>query len=134
MDDPPLMGLGETSGDVHCGVDRLIQFQWPPLDLFLYRLAFVVGHGDEDPAVFGLVDLVDVAYIRMVECGSRPRLVYETLLGLVVARKLRREELEGHRAPELCVLGLVDHPHPALPKLLEDFVVRYCLPYHTILV
>ena len=51
-------------------------------------------------------------------------------LRLGVARELGRQELEGHDALELRVLGLVDDPHPALAELLENLVVRYRLSNH----
>ena len=41
-----------------------------------------------------------------------------------VVRDLRRQELQGHKAAEFGIFGLVDHTHAAPTQLLGDAVVR----------
>jgi hypothetical protein len=61
----------------------------------------------------------------VVESGSRPRLVQETLLRPWVGRQHRGEELERYPASQEGVLGTVDDSHPAGPGQAEDPVSRY---------
>jgi hypothetical protein len=58
-------------------------------DFFCKRLAFVVGHGDENLLILGLpfggfADFIDRANIGMVERRSRLRLINEAHSGLFV--------------------------------------------------
>jgi hypothetical protein len=53
------------------------------------------------------------------------------VLGLLVFGHVIGQELEGNKTPELHILGLVDHPHPAAAQLLDDAVVRDVLADHS---
>lgn len=57
----------EASGHLNNRGDRLVQCQWPPREAVLERLSLVVGHHNEDLAVGGLIDLVDVRDIGVIE-------------------------------------------------------------------
>jgi len=63
------------------------------------------------------------ANIGMVQGRGSLRFLDEPLSGIQVASEFGREKLEGNRAPELCVLSLVDNPHPAAAQLLDDFIL-----------
>ncbi len=66
----------------------------------------------------------------MVEPGGGFGLALETLAGLVIAQKVRREEFQRDGAVELGVLGLIDDTHPAFAELGGDLVVRNGLADH----
>ena len=46
-------------------------------------------------------------------------------------RRIVGDEFKSNEAPELDVLGLVDHTHPAATQLLNDSVVRNGLTNHS---
>jgi len=46
---------------------------------------------------------------------------------LGVFGQLRRQKLEGDCPLKLCILGLVDDPHPPFSDLLEDLIMGYDL-------
>ena len=87
------------------------------------RLPLAEGHGDEQRAVGGLVDLVDGADVGVIEGGGGARLAQEAPLVLLAGAALGGEELERHRPVELEVDRLVDHAHAAAPEAIEDPVV-----------
>jgi hypothetical protein len=68
----------------------------------------------------------------VLESGSRLSLVDEPRLGRLVAGEFWRKELEGNRASESDVLGLVDHTHPSAAEFFEDPVTRYGLTDHLV--
>ncbi len=122
VDDALAVGLGQPAGHLLGDVGRLVHRQRPALDLAAQGLAVVAGHGEVEPAVLGLAHLEDRAEVGVVERRGRPRLLQEAGLGHRVARQLRRQELERHRAAEPGVLGLVDHAHAAAAQELQDAV------------
>ena len=79
---------------------------------------------------FVLADFVDGADVGMVQGGGRTGLAPEALQSLRVLRDLVGKELEGDKATERGVLGLVNHAHPAAAELLDDAVVRDGLADH----
>ena len=80
----------------------------------------VVGHYQIQLAVARLIDLVDGADVGMVQRGGGLGFLKEPLLSGVVFGQIRREELDGDRALEAGVRGLVDDTHPALAELAND--------------
>jgi hypothetical protein len=104
--------------------------QWFAGDTFLQGRALVTGHGQEQPSVGGLVDLVDAADVGVIQGGSGLGLMNEASLGFGVVGELGRQELEGHGALELEVPSPVDHPHAPLAELPVDPVMRYGLADH----
>ncbi len=78
---------------------------------------------DTEQALFGFEQLVDVADVRMVERGGRQCLGPEPVLGLLVGRLALANRLDGDRAFELLVVGLVDDAHAAGANGREDLVV-----------
>ena len=77
-----------------------------------------------------LPDLVDRADIGMVESGGGVRLALETGQSLGVLGDVIGKKLQGDKAVQGYVLGLVDHTHPAAAQLLDDAVVRDGLADH----
>src|SRR6185295_11212057 len=120
VDDPLEVGGGETGGDLGGDVDGLEQRQRPALDPALEGLAVAEGHGDEQPLVLRLVDLVDGADVGMVEHRGGPRLAQEAPLVGLVAATVGGEELEGDGAPELEVLGLVHDSRTPAGEAFEN--------------
>src|SRR5271156_5611347 len=75
-----------------------------------------------------LADFINGANVGMVQGGSGLRLTVESPQSLRVRRELVRQELQGHKAVKLGVLGLVHHAHPTTAKLFDNAVVRDGLP------
>ena len=68
--------------------------------------------------------------VGMVESRGGARFALKTLDGLGIARKIFRKELEGDKAAEGGVLGLIDHAHATAAKFFGDVVVRNCPANH----
>jgi len=113
--------------------ERFLNGKGTTLQPLLQRSARVVGHRDEQLPVIALLDGVNAADVGMVQSRRGPRLTEEALLRDVVMAPFRRQELEGHAAVEVRIVGLVDHTHPAATHLGENPVVRNGLPNHSAL-
>src|ERR1700720_355072 len=95
----------------------------------LQSLAIQELHGDERLAAL-LADVVDRADVGMVESRCGLRFTLKTGKSLGVPGYFIGQELEGDKAVQSGVLGLVDHTHPAATQLLHDAVVRNGLADH----
>ena len=93
-------------------------------ELLLQRLAFVIGHDDEQLPVVGLLDVVDDADVAVVGRGCRLRLPQKPLLGALVVTPLRREKLERDGAPQLGVARVIHHTHTTAADLGDDVILR----------
>src|SRR4051812_34806653 len=82
------------------------------------RAAGDVLHRHEGVAPI-LAHLEDGGHVRMADSSGGPRLAEEASPPLFIHRD-RREELQGHDAPELGVLGKVDDPHPPATELCAE--------------
>ena len=60
----------------------------------------------------------------MVQSGGGARFTLKAFQSLAVLGKMFGEKLQGDKAAELDVFGLINHTHPAATQLLEDAVVR----------
>ena len=90
-------------------------------------------HRDERLHVRALTcffDRIDRANIRMVQRRCCTRLQQKAVERILIARQLRRQELERDFAPQREVFRLVHHPHPAAAQLAGDAVVRDGLVDH----
>ena len=107
-----------------CDLDRepqgLRDRKRPRRDTARERVALVVGQHEVGAALVGGPDLVQRADVGMIDGGDGTGLDEEALLGIEVARQVRREELEGDRAAQTGVLCAVDDAHATAPDLLED--------------
>jgi hypothetical protein len=113
----------DTSAGYSNGAENAVR-KWSPTDEMLQRLTIQKLHCEESLA-FTFANLVNGADIRMVKCGSSLRVALEAFEGLVVSGYIVRQEFQGDKAMEVCVLGLVDDSHTAA-ELLEDSVVGNC--------
>ncbi len=77
-----------------------------------------------------LLDRINSADIRMVQRRGSARLQKKTVESILVARKLRRQKLQRHLAPQIQIQRLVHDPHPAAAKLAGNAVMRDGLPNH----
>src|SRR6185436_9013324 len=100
---------------------RLGDAQRPALQPLAERLALEQLHGDEQLAVL-LADVVELADVRMVDAGGRPRLALEApARGVVAAQGAHLLERDG--AAEPLVPGCVDDAHAALAERARHGVV-----------
>src|SRR3954468_21385292 len=95
----------------------------------LDRASLQEFHCDEGSAVT-LVDGVDGADVRMIKSRGSASLAAKTFEGLGVASDFFGQELQGYKAAETCVLGLVDNAHSTAAEFLRDAVVRDGLANH----
>jgi hypothetical protein len=91
-------------------------------DALPQRLALQILHGNE-VLPLKLVDVVDRAYIGMIQCRSRLCLASEALQSVLVLGQLFWQKLQGDGALKLGVLGLIDNTHSASAELFDDTVV-----------
>ena len=131
VDDALSVGRLQTPGDVDSEPDRLIDGHGALLQTLSYRLTFIARQNEEELSVLGLLDLVDRAYVGMVEPGSGLSLREEPVLGTLVASEFGGEELERDRALEPGVLGPVDDAHAAAAEFLDDPVMADGLADHS---
>ena len=77
-----------------------------------------------------LIDVVDRADVGVIQRGRRARFALEPLERAGLQGHVFRQELEGDRAIEPAVLGLVDDAHAAAAEEFGDLVVRNPLADH----
>ena len=88
-------------------------------------------HGDKGLSVL-VINLVDGADVGMIQGRSSFGFALEAAESLLIFGHFIGQELEGHKATEFDILGLVDHTHPAAAQFLDDAVVRNGLADHVI--
>jgi hypothetical protein len=86
-------------------------------------------HGDECLLVL-FANVVNRADVGMVQCGRGLGLALKAGECLWVTGNVFRQEFEGDESMKACVLGLVNHTHPAATQLLHNAVVRDGLADH----
>jgi len=123
------VGGVERIGNLDREREKGLKLHGAPGDPVLERRALEEFHDDEGPAAF-LADLVDGADIGMVEGGGSLRLTLKTGQSLRVFGDVIGQELEGDKAVEVQVLGLVNHAHATAAELFDDAVVRNGLVDH----
>jgi hypothetical protein len=69
----------------------------------------------------------------MIQRRSRPRFQQKSIQSILIARKLWRQKLQRHLAPEVKVLRLIHYPHPATAQLAGNAVMRDGLSNHALL-
>ena len=77
-----------------------------------------------------LANLVNGADVRVIERRSRLRLALKTAECLRVRAHFVRQELQGDKTVQPCVLSLVDDAHATAAKFFDDAVVRDGLADH----
>jgi len=113
----------ERIADLDAPLQGLRDLQRMPFDAVLQGRPLQALHHNEVPALV-FPDIVDGADAGMVQSGGGARFPAEALQRRSVGRELGRQELDGHKAAQLGVLGLVDHTHPAPAELFQDAVMR----------
>ena len=86
-------------------------------------------HGNEGLPVL-IVNFINGADVRMVQCRGSFRFALKAGEGLRVSRNVVGQKLERYEAVEFHILGLVNHTHAATAQLLDDAVVRDGLADH----
>jgi hypothetical protein len=110
--------VGELDGDF----EDTIQGERPALQDGGQALAFEQLHGDERRTAV-LVDLMNRADIRVIQCGSGASFAIEALERDGILRKFFGDEFQGDAAAKFGVLGCIDHTHPAAANPYENAVV-----------
>ena len=72
-----------------------------------------------------LVDVVDRTDVEMVERRSRLRFTLKSFQGLLVVGESFGKEFQCDCAPELEVLGPINHTHTTAAELVQNAVVRH---------
>ena len=100
------VGFLESARNLQRKPYRLVRWKWPTERLPLHVLQHqVVGS-----------DIVDLADMRMVQCGDCARFLFEPVA------MLSRQPLDGDDAVEPCVARLPDFAHPASAERSDDLV------------
>ena len=89
----------------------------------LQRLALQTLHYHEGLA-FVLPEVVDRAYIMMIEGGGGARLALEALQRFAVICNILGQELDCDGAIQASILSLIDDTHPPCAELFNNAVVR----------
>jgi len=71
----------------------------------------------------GFADLIDGADIRVIKSGGGTGLTMEALQDTLVVSYQFWQKLQGYKAAQFGVLGLIDHTHAAAAEGLDDAVV-----------
>src|SRR5713101_7022902 len=117
------MGSVQSIGDLDSQIEHRLDFQRLATDPAPQRLPLQQFHGDEGSSL-GLVNLVDGADVRMIQCRSRLGFALETAEGLRVVSEFVGQELQGDVATKLEVFGLIHHTHAPASDLAEYAVMR----------
>jgi len=110
-------------------LQNAIQIHGAIRDQVLQGRAVEKLHHDERLPVL-LVNLVDGADVRMVQPGSGLGFPLEAAESLRVLGHILGQELEGNKAIQFDVFGLVDDAHATAAELLDNPVVRNGLADH----
>jgi hypothetical protein len=89
-----------------------------------------IFHGDESLPIFP-ADVIDGAYIWMVQGGSRLSLTLKAAQGLRISGDAIGQKFECDKAVQPGVLRLVHHAHAAAPEPFDNAVMRYSLADHS---
>src|SRR5260370_9708099 len=96
----------------------------------LERYALQKFHGDKCLLLF-FTNVVNGADVRMIQRRGCLGLAPKAREGLLIARKIGREKLQGDETMKPDVFSFVDHTHPAAAEFLDDAVVRDGLADHS---
>ena len=129
MDDARRVRDIQRIGNLHSEVHQLLHRQGLALDAVLQRVAVEIFH-DDVLTLVGLANVVDGAYIGMIERRRGPRLAPESLQRLRVPRQFIGQELQGHAPAQPQIFSFVNHTHAATAQFLRNAVVRDGLPDH----
>src|SRR5215475_4819780 len=86
-------------------------------------------HCDERMSIL-LADIVDHADIRVIQSRCSLSLPLETGQCLEVATDLVRQEFEGNKTVQPCVLSFINDTHATAAQFFDNPIVRYGLADH----
>src|SRR5438552_2739052 len=127
MDDALRMCCIERVGNLDAEIEHRFDFQRLAIDLMPERLPLQQFHRNESSTI-DLIDLMDCAYARVIECGRGLGFAFKAGECLRVAGNFLGQELKGNEAMQSRVLSLIDHAHASAAELFDDAVVRNGLP------
>src|SRR6266446_9338712 len=112
----------QRRSDLHEDWNRLFRRDLP---LFMKQGSqispFYVLHGDKSDPV-GLPEIKDADHVPVGHFPGEKEILFETPENFRMARKVRTDQLQGHKTLEFNIPCLVNRPHPALPQKLQDLV------------
>ena len=117
-----LVGVMDGGGDLADVSRRLLGGQRTLANQRRQRLALDIGHG-EVVLSFMHADLIDRHDARMLQVGGRLGFHLETADVGLRNQAAVADQLDGDRAVQAELPGLVDHAHAAASQLLQQFVV-----------
>ncbi len=129
MEDAGPVGLRQSVSDLDGVLQRLGRAQAPGRNQLVEGLSLDALHHDEVHALLG-ADVVDGDDVGMVEGTGRPSFLDKALLAAQIGDLVGRQDFDRHRAVEVHIASLVDHPHAALAELRFDPVVVECPADH----
>ena len=112
-------------------IEHRLAVQRLAIDYVPERLTFQKFHCDEGSAI-DLVDFVDRANVGVIQGGRGFSLPMEAAQRLMVPGHIVGQKFQGNETIQFDVLSLVNHTHPAAPKLLDDTIVRNGLADHSL--
>jgi len=122
MNDAPVMGSGETVGDVGSDLQYFPHRQRAVIESHAQGLALEqLRDGVSDAIV--LSEIVQSQDVRMRKRGHSPGLALEPRSRRLVGGETRGEDLDGHLASERRVRGAIHLAHPAFAELGLDPVL-----------
>ena len=121
------MGSVQSIGDLDSQIEYRLDFQRLAADPAPERLPIQQFHDNEGSSL-GFVNLVDGADVRMIQCRGGFGFTLKTAECLRVFGYIVGKELEGHKATELHILGLVYDTHSSTTELADDAVMGNRLP------
>src|SRR6266704_3355319 len=108
--------------DLNTDLQELRYFDGLPGDTVLESLSLEQLHGDKRPP-FEFSNVVNRADVGMIERRCSARFAAESLDCLRDPGNVVGEEFQRNAPAETCVLGFVDHAHPAAAQLFQEVVV-----------
>src|SRR5208282_5754444 len=116
-------------GNLDRQTEQNVGLHRPAGDTMLQRYTVEKLHDQEGMAIL-LPDFMDGTDIGMIEGRRRLRLALEAGQGLAIFDNVIGQKLQGDKAVEGDVLGLVNHSHSAASEFLDDAVMRDGLSDH----
>jgi hypothetical protein len=119
--DPFVVRGREGQRNLTAVVDGFLNREVLGVQLVAQRYAFEeLGHEIRRALVHS--DVVDSQHPRVIQCGCRPRLLFEATQTFVIGGKYRRNDLDRHAPPETAVACVIHLAHPAGAEQSVDLV------------